>query len=295
MKTFLGAGYESSALTLTWAFLLLAEHPDVDASLCAELASLSSYPPTIEEMSNLPYTQAVVKETLRLYPPLWMTGRQSVNQCEIGGVTAPKGALVMTSQWAIHRSERYFPDPDSFRPERWLNGSKFEMSGKKVDKIEAPISYRTEPGYRSGAGFRVVYRFLGVADGKLTIACKAETKGPLQAGLQSLLAGAPGVMAETRTVVAMRDGAPMTVDAPLCVSIDLLQVGQQRTAPFKIRSLTGNRMLKFEITAADAKTITLKLVQPLAPWSLFHETAAEGRAALSVSQAPRGSDGTGAE
>jgi cytochrome P450 len=59
---------------------------------------------------------------MRLYPPLWMTGRQSDRACEIGSVRVRRGALVMTSQWAMHRHPNYFECPDAFRPERWLNG-----------------------------------------------------------------------------------------------------------------------------------------------------------------------------
>jgi cytochrome P450 len=121
VKTFLGAGYESSALTLTWAFLMLAQQPEADARLFAEVCAAE--PLTSDAaLADLPYTQAVVKETLRLFPPLWMTGRQAVRKCEIGGVSVPAGALVMTSQWAVQRSARHFTCREQFRPDRWLSG-----------------------------------------------------------------------------------------------------------------------------------------------------------------------------
>lgn len=120
VKTFLAAGHESSALALTWAFLLLASHPDADARLAAELKSiLGGRPPAPEDLPRLPYTQAVIKETLRLYPPLWMTGRRAAARCEIGGHAVPAGSVLLTSQWAVQRLERFFPHPDRFRPERW--------------------------------------------------------------------------------------------------------------------------------------------------------------------------------
>ena len=75
-----------------------------------------------DDMQRLPFTQAIVKETLRLFPPLWMTGRQAVHRCEVGGVKVPAGALILTSQWAVQRLPEYFAQPDEFRPERWLNG-----------------------------------------------------------------------------------------------------------------------------------------------------------------------------
>ena len=123
IKTFLSAGHESSALTLVWAFLLLARSPNVEATLLQELeTTLPDRPPAYSDLPNLPYTRAIVQETLRLYPPVWMTGRQSLSPCEIGGFPIPTGAFLMTSQWAVQRLPQYFPCPDDFRPARWLNG-----------------------------------------------------------------------------------------------------------------------------------------------------------------------------
>ncbi len=128
VKTFLAAGHDSSSLTLTWAFLLLAAHPEADAKLAAELsAALEGQAPTPEDIPRLPYTQAIIKETLRLYPPLWMTGRQAAQRCEIGGLTVPAGALVVTSPWPVQRLARFFPDPSEFRPERWLSGETADL------------------------------------------------------------------------------------------------------------------------------------------------------------------------
>ena len=121
VKTFLAAGHDSSSLTLTWAFLLLEAHPEAEARLAAELqAVLEGQAPAPENLARLPYTQAVIKETLRLYPPLWMIGRQAVQRCKIGGQAVPAGSLVVTSPWPVHRLARFFPAPDQFRPERWL-------------------------------------------------------------------------------------------------------------------------------------------------------------------------------
>ncbi len=127
VKTFLAAGHDSSSLTLTWTALLLAAHPEADARLAAELqTALGGQAPTPEDVPRLPYTQAVIKETLRLYPALWMAGRQATRRCEIGGQAVPAGALVITSPWPVQRLARFFPDPGQFRPERWLEG---ETSG----------------------------------------------------------------------------------------------------------------------------------------------------------------------
>jgi cytochrome P450 len=128
IKTFLGAGYESSALTATWAFLKLAEHPSVEAALVSELRSVvPDGLPSPGDVSRLPCTQAVVKETLRLYPPLWMTGREATRRCVIGDIEVRPGTLIMTSQWAVQRKPIHFREPDAFRPERWLNGETSDL------------------------------------------------------------------------------------------------------------------------------------------------------------------------
>ena len=123
VKTFLSAGHESSALTLVWAFLLLARAPEADAALAAELKTvLQGRPPAYADLPDLPYTRAVVQETLRLYPPVWMTGREALHSCEIGGFRVPAGALILTSQWAVQRLPQHFACPDDFRPARWIDG-----------------------------------------------------------------------------------------------------------------------------------------------------------------------------
>jgi len=128
VKTFLSAGNESSALTLVWVFLLLARTPEAETALAQELeTTLQGRPPAYADLPHLPYTRAIVQETLRLYPPVWMTGRQSLCPCEIGGFRVPAGALIMTSQWAVQRLPQYFSCPDAFRPERWLNGETTDL------------------------------------------------------------------------------------------------------------------------------------------------------------------------
>ena len=128
IKTFLSAGHESSALTLVWAFLLLARTPTAEAALTQELrTALCGRPPAYSDLPNLPYTRAIVQETLRLYPPVWMTGRQSLRPCEFGGFQVPTGAFIMTSQWAVQRLPQNFSCPDDFRPERWLNGETTDL------------------------------------------------------------------------------------------------------------------------------------------------------------------------
>lgn len=122
VKTFLAAGHESSALALTWAFLLMAERPEVESKLASEIQDvIGDRTPVPSDTARLVYANAVIKETLRLYPPLWMTGRKAIKPIELHGHKIKAGSLLLTSQWAVQRSPKYFTDPDAFRPERWLS------------------------------------------------------------------------------------------------------------------------------------------------------------------------------
>jgi cytochrome P450 len=123
VMTLMFAGHDTTALTLTWCWYLLAQHPDVETKLHAELAQvLGGRAPTVDDVPNLKYTAMIVNEVLRLYPPAWGIAREAVDDCEIGGYRVPKGSIVLMSQSVMHRDGRYFEDPDSFRPERWTNG-----------------------------------------------------------------------------------------------------------------------------------------------------------------------------
>jgi cytochrome P450 len=123
VMTLLLAGHETTALALTWAFLLLDRNPEARDRLEAELASvLGDEPASPEDVPALPHTQAVVNETLRLYPPAYVTGREAVRDTNVGGISIPKGHIILISMYTTHRDPRFFPEPDSFRPERWLDG-----------------------------------------------------------------------------------------------------------------------------------------------------------------------------
>jgi cytochrome P450 len=123
VMTLLLAGHETTAVALTWAFLLLDRNPEARRRLEKELAEvLGGEPATPEDVRALPYTQAIINETLRLYPPAYVTGREAIRDTTIRGTHLPKGHIVLISMYATHRDERFFPEPDAFRPERWLDG-----------------------------------------------------------------------------------------------------------------------------------------------------------------------------
>jgi len=114
------AGHETTALTLSWAWYLLALNPDSEKKFHAELDEvLGGRLPTMEDMSQLKFTEMIAKESMRLYPPAYALGREAINDCEIGGFRVPAGAQVFMFQWATQRDARFFVEPETFRPERW--------------------------------------------------------------------------------------------------------------------------------------------------------------------------------
>jgi cytochrome P450 len=119
--TMLLAGHETTALALTYTLHLLSLHPDVAGRVRDEIdRQLAGSPPSAADLPALPYLAAVVRESLRLYPPGFVFGRQVVEPFELGGYQIEKGAQVMISPYVAHRDPRYFTDPDAFTPERWL-------------------------------------------------------------------------------------------------------------------------------------------------------------------------------
>jgi cytochrome P450 len=120
VMTILLAGNDTTALALTWAWYLLAKHPDAEAQLHAEVdAVLGDRVPTPADAASLPYTTKVLTEVLRLYPPAWVIGRNALREVAIGKYRIPAGGTVLSSPYVTHRNPRYYTDPNSFRPARW--------------------------------------------------------------------------------------------------------------------------------------------------------------------------------
>jgi cytochrome P450 len=114
------AGHETTANALSWTWMLLAQNPDVEAKLHAELeAVLAGRAPSVEDLASLRYTGHVITESMRLYPPAWGMARVAIEDVEIGGYPIPKGCGVSLAQWVVHRDPRWFDAPEQFRPERW--------------------------------------------------------------------------------------------------------------------------------------------------------------------------------
>src|SRR5215475_7218325 len=114
------AGHETTALTLAWSWYLLSQHPHVEDKLLSEWQRvLGGATPTTQHLPKLSYTSAVIAESMRLFPPVYVIGREATTNLELGGYRVKRGYTVLMSQWVNHRDPKYFPDPEAFRPERW--------------------------------------------------------------------------------------------------------------------------------------------------------------------------------
>lgn len=122
--TLLLAGHETTANTLAWTLYLLAQNPGEQSRLAAEVNEvLGGRVAQAAELQRLPYTQMVLMESQRLYPPAWAIGRKAIGDFEVGGYHVRAGTNVVISQWVMHRDPRFYPEPDRFNPGRWRENS----------------------------------------------------------------------------------------------------------------------------------------------------------------------------
>ena len=120
VRSYIVAGYETTATTLTWVFYALLQHPEVEAKLHAELDSvLNGRLPELADLENLPYTLQVIQETMRVYTVVPSIAREANAADEIKGVRIPKNAVIQINIWYMHRDPKYWKDPEVFMPERF--------------------------------------------------------------------------------------------------------------------------------------------------------------------------------
>jgi len=122
--TMIMAGHETTANALSWALYLLAKHPEAARKVDAEVAAvLGARVPEFDDLAKLPYTLAVIKESMRLYPPIWGLERQTAADDVIGGYPISKGTLILIFPYLVHRNQAIWEDPEAFKPERFLSGT----------------------------------------------------------------------------------------------------------------------------------------------------------------------------
>lgn len=123
VSTFVLAGHETTANALTWTFYLLSQFADHDASVAREVqGTLKTDGATSDDVSSLPFTRAVIEESMRLYPPAPIFARDSVNGDNVGGVEIEPRTAIMIAPWVIHRHRKLWDAPDYFMPERFAPG-----------------------------------------------------------------------------------------------------------------------------------------------------------------------------
>ena len=126
LMTLIVAGFETSANTLNWVWYLLAGHPEVEERLIAESEKFLPNASAVnaENMTSMKYTQQVLEETLRLYPPVWLFTRRATEEDELDDYDVPPGTDIYLSPYVLHRTASIWPDPDEFNPDRFETGEK---------------------------------------------------------------------------------------------------------------------------------------------------------------------------
>ncbi|NWI96821.1 CP4V2 protein, partial [Pitta sordida] len=123
VDTFMFEGHDTTAAAMNWVLYLLGHHPEVQKKVHRELDEVfdnTERPVTTEDLKNLRYLECVVKEALRLFPSVPMFARTLREDCRIAGYQIPKGTNVLVLTYSLHRDPEIFPDPEEFRPERFL-------------------------------------------------------------------------------------------------------------------------------------------------------------------------------
>lgn len=121
--TLILSGHETTANVMTWALAYLRDREDLWEEVAREANTYlpSDQPASLRQVLQAPWTKAIFAEALRLAPPVWVSPRRAVEDVTVDGIPIPQGAHVIISQYATHRNDTYYPEPDIFRPERWLD------------------------------------------------------------------------------------------------------------------------------------------------------------------------------
>lgn len=186
------AGHETTAMTLAWVWVSLAQHPDVEAKLHAELNQvLAGRPPTLADLPQLTYMEAIIKETLRLYPSTWVLFREALVDLELGKYLIQKGDTIWLTPYLGQRDPRYFEQPHHFWPERFLAAEGEVPLEKRIPRF-AYYPFGGGPRICIGNGFSMLQARLVLA----TIAQRFRLQTP--AGYRPELTGMPSLKFKTK-------------------------------------------------------------------------------------------------
>lgn len=162
VATIYGAGHETTAIALTWAWLALNQNPGALRALRAEVDGvLAGRTPTMADLPALPYTLQVLEESMRLFPPVPITARMAYEPAMLGGHALPARSLVLVAINNIHRHPGYWEDAETFRPERFAPGNKASLNK------EAYLPFLTGPHLCIGNSFALM-------EGQLLLALMAQ-------------------------------------------------------------------------------------------------------------------------
>jgi cytochrome P450 len=160
VMTLLLAGHETTANTLSWTLYLLAQNPEQQSRLAAEVRDvLNGRVAEAAGLHRLPYTQMVLTEAQRLYPPAWAIGRKALQDFEVGGYRLRAGTNVIVSQWVLHRDPHLYPEPERFDPERWRE----ETAGRRSLPKFAYLPFGAGPRVCVGASLALTESALVLA------------------------------------------------------------------------------------------------------------------------------------
>ncbi len=139
------AGHETTALAMTWSWLLLSHNPEVRGWLEEELDGFGLAEVTFADLARLPRTYAVIAESMRLRPPAWIIGRWLDTDLRVSGWDLPRGSVVLASQYVMHRDPRFWPDAHAFRPQRWITADgRFDEKAPAVPRgVWFPFGFGT--------------------------------------------------------------------------------------------------------------------------------------------------------
>lgn len=151
LMTIFLAGHETTAIALSFTLWLIARHEAVQEKLREEWDDvLAGRPVTAADIPQLPYTKAVLQESMRLYPPAWFLGRETRDNYQLGDYRLPRGTTLFLCPYLLHRDARYFPDPEQFQPERWL------AAAERTTPRYAYFPFGAGPRSCIGAGFAML-------------------------------------------------------------------------------------------------------------------------------------------
>jgi cytochrome P450 len=196
LVTFFLAGHETTSQALTWAFYCLSQTPAAERPLHAELDGvLGDRDPTFDDLERLPYTEQVMLEAMRLYPPVYVIARRAREDTEVGGFRVPSGSEVIVWVYWTHRDARFYPEPEVFRPERFAK----EQLAERPKLAYLPF----------GAGPRAcIGKSFAMMEARLILATLAR---------RHRLSLAPGkrVVARPQITLVPKNGIRMKIESPL--------------------------------------------------------------------------------